>query len=136
MFLRSAPIDVEHLGDGWWLKVERRGGDECWPWTQSIASHGYGQTWDGTTVRLAHRVAWTLTYGPIPEDLTVDHLCRNKRCCNPAHLRLLTNVENARDNGEGRKTHCPLGHPYDETNTYYGKSGRQCRACRKRWRHQ
>ena len=135
MFLKSAPIDVDHLrAANWWSKVDKSDVDGCWPWTQSVGSHGYGQTWDGTTVRLAHRVAWTLTYGPIPDELTVDHICRNRRCCNVEHLRLLTNVDNAHDNGEGRKTHCPLGHPYDIVNTYNGKSGRQCRACRARWR--
>jgi len=89
-------------------------------------------TWDGTTVLLAHRVAWTLTHGEIPADMTIDHLCRNRRCCNPAHLRLLTNVENARDNGFATRTRCPAGHMYDEANTYRSPKGeRRCRACAK-----
>jgi hypothetical protein len=135
MFLRSAPIDVEWFtDDDWWEHVDVHAPDECWPWMQSCGSHGYGQTWDGRTVRLAHRVAWTLVHGPIPEDMTVDHICRNRPCCNPWHLRLLSNVDNARDNGAARRTHCPQGHPYDEANTYVNARGhRQCRACRARW---
>jgi hypothetical protein len=134
---RIAPgLDVAYLQrTDWWSKVDRSGGpDACWPWTQSVGSHGYGQTWDGVTVRLAHRVAWVLTYGPIPAGMTVDHdqdpCSLGKPCCNPRHLRLLSNIENATDNRQTRKTECPRGHPYDETNTYVDPKGhRRCRAC-------
>lgn len=133
MFLRSAPIDVDHLrAVDWWSKVDRGGADHCWPWLQSCGSHGYGQTWDGRTVRDAHRVAWTLTHGPIPDGLTVDHSCRNRRCCNPDHMRLMTNVSNARNNGMATRTHCPQGHRYDIANTYITDLGhRRCRACQR-----
>ncbi|WP_084844898.1 HNH endonuclease signature motif containing protein [Prescottella equi] len=67
----------------------------------SVASHGYAQIgWNdlngrrcGTT---AHRAAWVAVNGQIPEGMTVDHTCKQRRCVNPAHLRLLTNYENAR----------------------------------------
>jgi hypothetical protein len=136
-FLQGPPINVEWLERrNWWGDVDTSGGpDACWPWVKSTASHGYGQTWDGTTVRLAHRVAYTLCLAPIPEGMTVDHVCRNKRCCNPEHLRLLSNADNASLNSNARKTHCPLGHPYDEANTYRGTKGRQCIACWPRWKH-
>ena len=129
----AAPMDLSHLIDlGFWSKVDRSDPDGCWEWQQSTASHGYGQTWDGITVRLAHRAAWELTRGRIPDGMTIDHLCRNRRCCNPAHLRLLTNVENAALNGNAVKTHCKRGHPYDEENTYTDRRGhRSCRACRR-----
>lgn len=132
-FLKASPIDVAWLQDrDWWRDVERGAPDACWPWLKSTASHGYGQTWDGTTVRLAHRVAWALTYGAIPADLTIDHLCHNRVCCNPAHLRLLSNVENATANQQGTKTHCPRGHPYEGDNlkTYTNPKGQTCRKCR------
>ena len=81
---------------------------------------------------LAHRLSWTLAHGPIPEGLTIDHLCRNRACVNPDHLRLLTNEENASDNGFATRTHCPLGHEYDEVNTYVGPTGgRRCNECRR-----
>ena len=62
--------------------------------------------------------------------MTVDHKCHNRVCCNPSHLRLLTNVENATDNLQGRKTHCPHGHPYWGENLYVSPRGdRRCRTC-------
>lgn len=115
--------------------VDRSEPECCWPWMRSVGSHGYGQVgWHvgGKRVMfLAHRVAWALAHGPIPEGLTIDHKCRNRRCCNPAHLRLLTRAANSADNGQARRTHCPKGHPYDAVNTYRRpRSGhRVCRAC-------
>lgn len=132
---RVAPrLNIEYLRSiDWWSKVIKTDDEsDCWLWSQSKGSHGYGQTWDGVTVRLAHRVAWVLTHGPIPDDLTVDHICRNRTCCNPAHLRLLTNLVNATDNGQGRKTHCPSGHEYAGENLYVDPHGhRRCRTCAK-----
>lgn len=130
-FLQGPSIDISWLRQrDWWADVDRSKPNECWPWVKSTASHGYGQTWDGTTVRLAHRVAWTLAHGEIPAEMTVDHTCRNRRCCNPSHLRLLTNVENASDNGFATKTHCPHGHPYGGENLYVSPRGdRRCRIC-------
>lgn len=105
----------------------------------STGSHGYGQIgWneDGTKiVTLTHRVAWELEHGPIPDDMTIDHLCRNRRCCNPSHLRLLTNPANGRNNGQATKTHCPAGHRYGGNNLYVSPEGyRRCRACARRGR--
>jgi len=129
----SRPIDIDYLiRNRWWKDVLVGAPDACWPWLRSRGSHGYGQTWDRVTVRLAHRVAWVLTHGQqIPDGLTIDHLCRNRSCCNPSHLRLLSNLANARDNGQTTKTHCPQGHPYDDENTVINSRGhRLCRACR------
>jgi HNH endonuclease len=79
---------------------------------------------------LAHRVAFSLWVGPIPEGMTVDHICRNRKCQNPNHLRLLSNLDNARDNGQSRKTHCPRGHEYSPENTWVDPDGaRRCREC-------
>ena len=93
--------------------VDRRGPDECWPWTLSRGSHGYGQVgwWAGdrSAMTTAHRVVWIAVHGPIPDGMTVDHRCRFGQCCNPRHLRLRTNLDNARDNrqalrGRGRRS--------------------------------
>lgn len=82
---------------------------------------------------LAHRVAYQALVGPIPAGMTVDHTCHNRICCNPAHLRLLTNAENARDNGFATRTHCPKGHEYTPENTGRGNprrpGGRPSRVC-------
>lgn len=103
----------------------------------SIGSHGYGQIgWQENKQQfmyLAHRVAWVIANGQIPDGLTIDHLCRTRRCVNPAHLRLLTNVENATDNGQSKKTHCPHGHEYAGENLIVNRDGsRGCRACARR----
>lgn len=126
----APPIDLDYLSSRFWARVGAAEDDECWPWLLSTGGHGYGQTWDGITVRYAHRCAWELTNGRIPQDMTIDHICRNRVCCNPAHLRLLTNSENGRGNAQSVRTSCPQGHPYDEVNTYRAPAGgRRCRTC-------
>ena len=79
--------------------------DGCLNCTYSLGSHGYPQAWDGETVVLAHRIVWEHHHGPVPEGMTVDHrqdVCGNKRCVEIEHLRLLTNLDNARRNATGR----------------------------------
>lgn len=78
-----------------WAKVARRGPDECWVWTASRTAGGYGQIKVPGTVLLAHRVAYELTRGPIPSGAVIDHACRNRACVNPAHLRPVTQKQNA-----------------------------------------
>jgi hypothetical protein len=87
---------------------------------------------------LAHRYAYEQLIGPIPEGLSLDHLCRNPRCVNPAHLEPVTHRENVvRGIGvpavNARKTHCKRGHPFSEANTRVrlkkGRPGRECRTC-------
>ena len=108
----------------------------CWIWQAAIKSDGYGVFWvNGRTVR-AHRFAYEMFVGPIPDGLQTDHLCRNRNCVNPAHLEPVTNQENFR-RGEGGKhkrdkTHCPQGHPYAGENLYVKPNGyRECRICQR-----
>lgn len=100
----------------------------------SVGSHGYAQVgWTeagSRVVTVCHRVAWAGANGPIPDGMTVDHLCRNRRCVNVEHLRLLTNIDNATLNAQAFRTHCPSGHPYDLLNTAWNRHGhRKCRRC-------
>lgn len=106
-----------------WMKVEKASSEECWPWRASLDRHGYGsfRRGPGKTV-YAHRYAYMIVVGPIPEDLELDHLCRNQACVNPAHLEPVTHAENLRRFAIRRETcrkglHKPIaGH-------------RQCREC-------
>lgn len=109
---------------------------QCWNWTGSLnlVSSGYGRMSVEGRVFYTHRVAYELFVGPIPDGLQIDHLCRNTRCCNPAHLEAVTPAVNSQrgDTGAhyGRRTHCANGHAFDELNTRIGANGeRICRAC-------
>lgn len=107
----------------------------CHVSTYSTGSHGYGQLgWDdditgahtGTT---AHRAAWTHWNGPIPEGMTIDHLCKLHRCVRRDHLRMLSNFDNARRTA-GRDWplgQCINGHPDSELVHWGGKW--KCRPC-------
>lgn len=71
------------------------GADACWPWTSRIDRYGYGKFKWQRRDRIAHRVAYELLVGrTIPDDLTIDHLCRTRSCCNPLHMELVTSREN------------------------------------------
>lgn len=80
-----------------WNKVSIGGPDDCWEWTLSRRAGRYGQANYGNKNWLAHRLAWTLSSGPIPEGLLVCHTCDNVLCCNPAHLWIGTDSENMQD---------------------------------------
>ena len=100
--------DSEKFASRFWSKVNTYG--ECWVWEAALSSEGYGNFYvyfEGRehTVR-AHRVAWMLTHGEIPEELFLDHradLCQGRWCVNPAHMELVTPAENTRrGTGAGR----------------------------------
>lgn len=86
-----------------------RSGSFCWEWTAGKSSHGYGTVWlRGGSVG-AHRVAYLLHYGAIPNNLFVCHVCDNPPCCNPTHLFVGTNGDNIRDKCEKGRHNCGRG---------------------------
>lgn len=114
----------------------------CWLWTGSISKEGYGRVRIGgldPKVELAHRATYELLVGPISAGLELDHLCRVRRCRNPAHLEPVTRRENLmrspaltfRLHREGR---CKRGHAATKENVYRRKSNGRvvcCRVCRR-----
>lgn len=89
-----------------WVFVERRGPDECWPWMGGTDDKGYGRFWLDGASRKAHRLAWELTNGRILTDDDVLHDCDNRPCCNPAHLHPGTHADNmAEMYARGRRDH-------------------------------
>jgi hypothetical protein len=81
-----------------WEKVDRSG--DCWLWTTGTLRHGYGAFFLDGKQRLAHRVAWELTHGPIPDGMMVMHRCDTPGCVRPNHLRLGTGFDNMGDAAE------------------------------------
>lgn len=117
-----------------WEKVDKT--EACWIWTGALST-GYGFFNPSAREKgYAHRYSYEWSVGPIPDGMQLDHLCRNTRCVNPAHLEPVEPGENyRRGNGfsgiNSRKTHCPGGHEYDAPNTYVDARGqRHCRKCR------
>ena len=108
----------------------------CWLWLGTLFGKGYARChWTGLGTCAAHRVSYEAFVGPIPDGLTIDHLCRVKCCVNPQHLEPVTNRENFfRSNNpialQIHKTHCKHGHPLFGRNLYpRGKGWRACKAC-------
>ncbi len=115
----------------------------CWLWTGSISAKGYGRFGLNGRNRLAHGVAWELFYGPIPEGMTVDHICHtrencmggnsciHRRCVNPSHFQavpMLANLERGYWPAARYKTHCPQGHLL-----LHNSTRRICRECGREW---
>lgn len=104
----------------------------CWPWTKYVAPNGYGRAGRN---QQAHRWVYEKIIGPIPEGLTLDHLCRNRSCVNPWHMEPVTMRENTLRGAtipavNARKTHCIHGHAFDADNTLVLPDGsRSCRTC-------
>lgn len=104
----------------------------CWEWLGSQNNRGYGVFWFNSLPTLSHRFIYEYYHGKIENTLEIDHLCRNRDCCNPEHLEAVTHSTNImRGDHQNRKvTHCPRGHEYNEENTRHTKVGsRICRKC-------
>lgn len=106
----------------------------CWTFTGRHNNRGYGDVTFGRGNHnrwLLHRYTYTLYIGEIPAGLQIDHLCRNRACCNPCHLDPVTNRVNALRGIRAQRTHCARGgHELSGHNLIIRRGGRrQCRAC-------
>jgi hypothetical protein len=122
-----------YIPDRFISKIDQSG--DCWQWMAAKAADGYGRFVYEKKCQQAHRLAYQFWVGPIPDDLVLDHLCRNRSCVNPAHLEPVTQKVN---NNRGMRsqpqflTHCLRGHEYTPETTYArpGKS-KECKVCRR-----
>ena len=110
--------------------------DDCWLWTGAKNASGYGVFRIGEKQYRAHRVAVRAAGYSVPTNGVIDHICRNRACVNPAHLRTVDRLTNVHENSEAlahlnaQKTHCPKGHAYSGDNLVVRASGRRrCRQC-------
>lgn len=106
----------------------------CWSWTGCLNSKGYGCAQHEGKVQLTHRISYEVHNGPIPTGLQIDHLCRNKRCCNPTHLEAVTGKVNCERTPEATKTRCKNDHPLAGPNVRLkskpgGGRQRECVVC-------
>jgi hypothetical protein len=117
---------------------------DCLIWPGAV-DRGYGRVYVDGTAKRVHRVVWELRNGPIPEGLTIDHLCRIRSCCNTDHMELVTAAENYQrstpytaeylsnpDRLRILGTHCKNGHRYEPETTRMRPNGtRVCLVCRR-----
>jgi hypothetical protein len=100
----------------------------CWLWSGAHNTLGYGNIGVDGHVRAAHRIAWLLSFGSVPDELVLDHKCRQPACCNINHLEPVTGSENNLRGLQGvLRTLCPSGHDLTAS-TSKTPQGR-CRAC-------
>lgn len=112
-----------------WEKVDKT--ETCWNWTAYLDKDGYGTYTisPGRTVR-PHRYAYEMLVGPIPPGMVVDHLCHNRRCCNPDHLSVTTNEANVRRAlGRQYSLYCLRGHELFGVNIRVRNGERTCKVC-------
>lgn len=87
----------KYMRKRFWSKVDIREKDDCWEWLASKNPDGYGRFWINNRLEQAHRVSWSFFKGDIPEGMKLLHHCDNPGCCNPSHLFIGTQQDNADD---------------------------------------
>lgn len=126
---RCDPHKYRSFAERFWARVDRSG--PCWLWLGPTDKHGYGhaQAYKRLSGR-PYQFAYWLTHGAVPEGLEIDHICRNRACVRPSHLRAVTHLENGIAQ-IADTTHCVNGHEYTDDNTRWWRraNGRMARCC-------
>lgn len=120
-------------------KIDKKSDDECWMWLGTVATGGYGRFQSYKNRYLAHRISYFIHHGHVDKNLLVDHICRNRLCVNPKHLRQVDERTNTLENSAGPaymnkiKEYCIHGHEYSKENTGFDpkKTRRYCLLCKK-----
>jgi len=128
--LRKLALNIEESHNG------------CWNWTGYLGPGGYGRVWLRNAEWQVHKMIYELLVGPIPAGCILHHRCKNRRCCNPAHLKVVTQAEHLeidpvhhvrRPRPEPSVPRCRKGHELTDANVLlrrdHGKLVRSCRAC-------
>ena len=143
-----APEDITpDLAAKFLSRVQRQPGG-CHVWLAAKSTNGYGHMWVpslGTSLK-AHRIGYVLaSEAPLPSDVDLDHLCRNRSCVNPLHLEPVSRKENlARGEGPNAEAlraqldrgECPRGHDLTAPNAWrsiHNGRSRICRLCSNEW---
>jgi len=127
---QAKPKPRKPAAERFWAFVDKSG--DCWLWKAAKDQAGYGLfTLEPGVSRRAHRVAYEMEVGPIPDGLEIDHLCRVRACVRPLHLEAVTRLENIRRVPwpNSAKTHCRNGHPFAGENLVRVGNERRCRTC-------
>lgn len=135
-FVYNTPMPFVRVGRSLHVGYSQFGPDDCWPWRASCTGQGYGQAFNRRTGRVdkAHRVVYELLTGtPVPpraSGLELHHVCRNRRCVNPAHLQIVTVAVNRALRVPAVRKPVPITH-----GSISGYAYHQCRCdpCRARW---
>ena len=146
----SIPLNTKSSWEKrFWDKVEKT--STCWEWKSALTKtnlkkaipKSYGVININKKTYKAHRISYTLVKGKIPDDMVIDHLCRNTTCVNPDHLEAVTNQENiGRGVGKTLQEGCINGHKYTKETLYtyyserYPNGRRGCKICMKEQKHQ
>ena len=142
----NAARPMEAYAELFWAKVDKGDGLGCWWWRATRSPEGYGKyTFKGRT-KFAHRMAYELAHGPVPDGMHLHHRCQHPLCVRPDHLEVLEpsvhlgltrrergpieRVEPPAKLAPAKREFCTQGHPYDDANTYRSPDGkRHCRIC-------